>query len=76
MPDQPTTSEIYALLPMTERTLLKRYKSYPFKIANDREGPCDWYVYKDGEPIAVIVYYKGRKLCMHGIVPASGRSKT
>lgn len=62
-----TLDEIYDLLPMTERTLRKRYKSYPFKIANDRGESCSWYIYEDNQPVAVVTYYKGRKLVMHTV---------
>ena len=61
-------STIYAMLPLTERALLKRYASYPFKLANDGPGLCDWYLYdKNDKPVAVILYRGGRKLCLHGI---------
>jgi len=55
---------IFEQLPKTERTLLKRYKSYSFRIANDRGTPCDWYIYENGLPVAVVTYYRGSKLCM------------
>lgn len=61
-----TLEDVYDLLPMTERTLLKRYQSYPFKIANDRGKPCEWWLYEKGEPVGVVVYYAGRKLACHG----------
>jgi len=62
-----TPEEIYDMLPLSERTLLKRYKGYPFRIANDRGEPCAWYIYEDDKPIAVVHYYKGRKLVLHRI---------
>lgn len=34
-------NEIYDQLPLTERTLLKRLDSYPFRIANDQGTPCE-----------------------------------
>jgi hypothetical protein len=61
-----TLQEVYDELPLTERALLRRYKSYPFKIANDRGGPCEWWLYESGEPVGVVIYYKGRKLTCHG----------
>lgn len=70
MTEELSIGEIYDILPMTERTLLKRIDSYPFKIANDRGTPCDWFIYKGNKPVAVVVYYKGRKLVMHGIKQA------
>lgn len=63
-------SAIYDQLPKTERTLIKRYKGYPFRIANDRGKPCDWFIYDGSEPIAVVTYYKGRKLVLHIIARA------
>ena len=60
-----TPEEIYDILPMTECTLVKRYKDYPFRIANDRGESCAWYIYEKDEPIAVVHYYKGRKLVLH-----------
>ncbi len=67
-----TIEQLYDILPMTERTLLKRmkYTIYPYHIANDRGTPCDYFIYNrnDNEnPIGVVIYYKGRKLCLHGI---------
>jgi len=60
-------SDIYDVLPLAERTLVKHYKSYPFRIANDRGHPCHWYIYDGDRPIAVVIYYRGRKLVMHSI---------
>lgn len=63
---------IYDLLPLTERTLMKRIEAglYPFRIANDGGTPCNWYIYENGQPIAMVTYYKGRKLVVHGITLA------
>ena len=65
-----TLDEVCDHLPMRERTLLKRYKAYPFVIANDRGYEHDWYIYNAWHttPLAVVVYYRDRKLCMHGIL--------
>ena len=62
-----TPDEIFDFLPLTERTLIKHYKSYPFKIANDRGYPCDWFIYDGDNPIAMIYYYGGRKLALYGV---------
>lgn len=67
--DTITTDEIYDMLPMRERTLLKNYDKYPFRIANDRGRASEWYIYgMGGNPVAVVIYYRDRKLCMHGII--------
>lgn len=65
-----SNQEIYDLLPLSEKTLLRRlrYKIYPFKLKNDRGYPCDYFIYDENdEPTGVVVYYRGRKLCLHGI---------
>jgi hypothetical protein len=62
-----TLEQIYDILPLTSRTLLKRYRSYPFRIANDRGYACDWWIYDpEGRPVGVAVYANGRKLVLHG----------
>ena len=64
----PNISEIYDILPLSEKTLLKRYRTYDFIIKNDRGSSCNWFIYDDaGDPVGVVVYYKGRKLVLHGI---------
>lgn len=65
--------EIYDFLPLTERTLLRHYKSYPFRIANDRGHPCHWYIYDGDQPVAVVIYYRGRKLVMLDIKKKEGK---
>lgn len=61
---------IYDSLPLSEKTLRKRMRQgqYP-ELRNDRGAPCDYYIY-DGDapnPVGVVVYYKQRRLVLHGI---------
>ena len=66
----PNISAIYDILPISEKTLLKRLRKgeYDFDLRNDRGGSCEWFIYdNDGDPVGVVVYYKGRKLVLHGI---------
>ena len=63
---------IYDDLPVSEKTLVRHWKHYsessdirPYSIRNDQGKPCEYYVYnKDNLAVAVILYYKGRKLAI------------
>ena len=67
---------IYDDLPISEKTLLKHWDRYsassdlrPYSIRNDRGEPCSYYIYnKDNQPVAVVLYYKQRKLVIHSLV--------
>lgn len=58
-------TEIFEILPLTERTLLKRIEknAYDFALHNDTPHPCLYRVEVDGQEIGAIQYYNGRKLC-------------
>ncbi len=67
-------SDIYDQLPKSEKTLIKHYWEYNshlkhsnVRISNDMGKPCDYYIYHNEQPIGLVIYYKGRKLTLHGI---------
>lgn len=62
-----TITEIYDLLPLTERTMMKRRSTYPFTIANDIGYASTWRVIFAGVELGIVVYCRGRKLCCHGL---------
>lgn len=62
-----TIVEAYDQLPWTERTLLKHYNDYPFKLDNSF-SPCEYRVIVDGKCVGVVIYAGGRKLVCHGFI--------
>jgi hypothetical protein len=63
-------TEIYDLLPLTERVMLKRLRSrqYPFKLRNDTGRVNVYRVIVDGWDLGIIHYHAGRKLVCHGLM--------
>ena len=65
-----TIEQAFDLLPLTEKTLLKRISKriLPFILKNDGGHPCEWYFKnKDGDDCGMVKYYKGRILSCYGI---------
>ena len=65
-----TIHELFRLLPLSEKTLLKRItaKSLPTVLANDGGHPCEYYIKnKNGEDCGMVKYYKGRLLTVYGL---------
>ncbi|KKN22351.1 hypothetical protein LCGC14_0916170 [marine sediment metagenome] len=65
-----TIQELYDLLPLSERTLLRRIaaKKLPAVLANDGGHPCEYYIKNSkGEDCGMVKYYKGRKLTVYGL---------
>jgi hypothetical protein len=64
--DVMTIGRAYDMLPMSERTLLKHFREYPFELRNDLGEACTYRVIHGGKELGIVVYYKGRKLVCHG----------
>ena len=65
-----TITEAFELLPLSEKTLLKRIVKniLPFVLLNDGGHPCEYYFKtKEGVDCGMVKYYKGRKLSFYGI---------
>ena len=68
-----TVEEIFDLLPLSERILLKYWKNGIYtslktgckiSLSNDGGHPCEWMLKDDnGNDFGMVKYYKGRKLC-------------
>ena len=63
-------TEAFELLPLSEKTLLKRIakNKLPFFLFNDGDHPCEYYFKTStGHDCAMVKYYKGRKLSIYGL---------
>lgn len=71
--------EVFECLPVSERTLLKRFKwigdgngqspDHAFTLRNDIPGqPCEYRVLISGNEIGMVKYYRGRRLSCYELV--------
>lgn len=70
-----TLTEIFDVLPLTERTLLKRRASYHFTITNDTGHPSIWRVLVGDREVGMVRYYRGRKLAAYRTVERPAREE-
>ena len=62
--------EIYDILPLTERTFLKRVElgDYDFTIDNT-DHPSEYILIREGVELGMVKYYQGRLLTCYDIRP-------
>lgn len=68
-------ADVFEKLPKCERTLLKHFREYPFKLDNS-EVSTEYDIILGGKRIGMVKYYRGRKLCVYSIAePATTEAR-